>query len=332
MSILGNTQKGLSARELRQVYLQAILPILTYASPVWFNRIRQKGLVEKIQKVQNIALRKITGAFRTTNIQAMESIISIPPVIATLTKLNYQYSTRIRSLGMNHPVIARLPLWAKGYGEIIPPLPPSDNTNLGRLGAIGDPNAPSDQLPTMYFPWESHLSSMENIHVELGPKKKSKEFSKEIMRVIEERSDLGHIIAFTDGSLLPPNTTYTHKISSKHKRTKYTVVAPMRIHPNNRDNYHPDTLFPVEEVDQSKIRTGSAFTVGHMNNMVAEQKAALGPKASIFDAEIYAILLFLEWLNTALDSDTFRSDHPTKFVSIFSDCKGAIQTTSGKTP
>jgi ribonuclease HI len=184
----------------------------------------------------------------------------------------------------------------------------------------------------MYFPWKTHLSSLANVHVELGPKKKSKEYSKEIIKTIEERSDLDHIIAFTDGSLLPPNITYMHKIVDKTKRTKQSVVAPMRVLPQNRHLYHPDTLFPDESMNQKRTRTGAAFTVGHMNNMVAEQKAALGPKASIFNAEIYAILMFLEWLETAMRSDTFKAEHPTKYISIFSDCKGAIQTITGPTP
>src|SRR5436190_14866241 len=67
---LSNTERGLSFQAMRQLYIACISSVADYGVPVWWNN--QKNMLEKFQKLQNIALRKMLGAFKTSPINAME--------------------------------------------------------------------------------------------------------------------------------------------------------------------------------------------------------------------------------------------------------------------
>src|SRR5204862_7981635 len=72
---LSNTERGLSFQAMRQLYIACISSIADYGVPVWWNN--QKNMLEKFQKLQNIALRKMLGAFQTSSINAIELEASI---------------------------------------------------------------------------------------------------------------------------------------------------------------------------------------------------------------------------------------------------------------
>ena len=67
-----------------------------------------KGVViNLLKRLQNNCLRIITGAFHTTNIQAMEKEAAIPPIDILLDyKLNME-ALRLSHIGNNHPVMGR---------------------------------------------------------------------------------------------------------------------------------------------------------------------------------------------------------------------------------
>src|SRR5436190_942776 len=74
---LSNTERGLSFQAIRQLYIACISSVADYDVPVWWNN--QKNMLERFQKLQNIALRKILDAFKTSSINAMKLEASIPP-------------------------------------------------------------------------------------------------------------------------------------------------------------------------------------------------------------------------------------------------------------
>ena len=74
---LSNTKRGLSFQVIRQLYIACISSIADYGVPIWWNN--QKNMLKKFQKLQNIALRKILGAFKTFPINVMELKASISP-------------------------------------------------------------------------------------------------------------------------------------------------------------------------------------------------------------------------------------------------------------
>ena len=70
ISSLFKSEWELSANAVRQLYLTCVLPIAEYDSEIWFQNQRQ--YIDLYQKLQNKALRKILGAFKTSPIQLME--------------------------------------------------------------------------------------------------------------------------------------------------------------------------------------------------------------------------------------------------------------------
>ena len=64
LQLLGNSIRGLDWESWRMVYNAVVLPILTYAAPVWLSG--EAGLLDKLRKVQNAAIRHISGAFSTS--------------------------------------------------------------------------------------------------------------------------------------------------------------------------------------------------------------------------------------------------------------------------
>ena len=72
---LSNTERGLSFQAMRQLYIAYISSIVDYGVPVWWNN--QKNMLEKFQKLQNIALKKMLSAFKTFSINVMKLKASI---------------------------------------------------------------------------------------------------------------------------------------------------------------------------------------------------------------------------------------------------------------
>src|SRR5204862_137877 len=67
---LSNTERGLSFQAMRQLYIVCITSVADYEVSIWWNN--QKFLLEKYQKLQNSASRKILGAFKISSYMAME--------------------------------------------------------------------------------------------------------------------------------------------------------------------------------------------------------------------------------------------------------------------
>jgi hypothetical protein len=64
LQLLGNSVRGLDHTRWRLAYNAICLPVLTYGCQLWFTG-KQVGLVKKLQRVQNEAVKVISGAFRT---------------------------------------------------------------------------------------------------------------------------------------------------------------------------------------------------------------------------------------------------------------------------
>src|SRR4030095_2351777 len=64
ISRLANTERGLSFQAMRKLYIACIASIADYGVPVWWKQ--QQHLLDKFEKLQNNALHKILGAFRTS--------------------------------------------------------------------------------------------------------------------------------------------------------------------------------------------------------------------------------------------------------------------------
>ena len=81
--------------------------IADYGVPIWWNN--QKYLLEKFQRLQNVVLRTILGAFKISPIKVMEIEAAISPPRVRFKKTYYNYTIRITQINSIHPIIERVP-------------------------------------------------------------------------------------------------------------------------------------------------------------------------------------------------------------------------------
>jgi ribonuclease HI len=104
---LANTERGLSPAAFRQLYQACVTSIADYGSILWWKG--QASLKSKLQSLQNLGLRKILGAFKTSPIMTMEIDAALPPIEVRLNNSIRQYAFRLAKLAPSHPVN----LWAE---------------------------------------------------------------------------------------------------------------------------------------------------------------------------------------------------------------------------
>ena len=78
-----------------------------YGVPIWWRG--QRYLEDRFQKLQNLALRKILGAFKTSPYKAMEIEASLPPPRLRLRRICRSYALRTLSFNQSHAIQQRLP-------------------------------------------------------------------------------------------------------------------------------------------------------------------------------------------------------------------------------
>ena len=106
ISRLSNTERGLFFQAMRQLYIACIVLIADFGVPIWWNN--QKFLLDKYQKLQNLALRKILEAFKTSPIKAMKLEAAISSSKVRFNKTCMNYSLRIMQLFKNHSIRVRV--------------------------------------------------------------------------------------------------------------------------------------------------------------------------------------------------------------------------------
>jgi len=98
LSILGNSVWGLDYANWHKIFHSLILPILTYGFPLYSTLARNKGLMDILQVAQNDAIRKMSGAFKTTPIVPLHYLMAIPPITLTLSKLTDVFRLHVQRL------------------------------------------------------------------------------------------------------------------------------------------------------------------------------------------------------------------------------------------
>lgn len=106
MARLANTERGLSPLAMRQLYMACVTSIADYGSVIWWRG--QEQFKKSLQALQNIALRKILGVFKSTPIIPMEVEAALPPPHTRLSTAIRNYSVRMAKLSKNHPINVEL--------------------------------------------------------------------------------------------------------------------------------------------------------------------------------------------------------------------------------
>jgi hypothetical protein len=102
MTRLANTERGLSPFALRQLYLACVTSVADFGSPIWWRG--QAQFTKSLQALQNLALRKILGVFKTAPIQPMEVEAALQPPSIRLNSNTRKFAIRALKLAPNHPI------------------------------------------------------------------------------------------------------------------------------------------------------------------------------------------------------------------------------------
>ena len=102
--MLGSSCGGLGPRQWVVCYNAYVVSVLTYGLPLWYAE-DSAGVLKnfrKMARVQNYAVRWITGGFRGTPIGAMELRSGVPPLRLRCNLMLAGYVARIHTLPDNH--------------------------------------------------------------------------------------------------------------------------------------------------------------------------------------------------------------------------------------
>jgi hypothetical protein len=91
--------------QARQVYTMVIRPAMAYAALAWHqpasSRDQGLALTRAFQKVQNKCLHSVTGGYKATPIQSLETLAHVPPLHLYLTSRVIAYRARARNSGVD---------------------------------------------------------------------------------------------------------------------------------------------------------------------------------------------------------------------------------------
>jgi hypothetical protein len=102
ISRLQNTEWGLSSMTSRQLYMTCISAISDYDSEIWWKN--QKQFRNKLQKLQNAALKKILEAFRISSIVVMKIETNLKSINIRLDQKNKKLELRMLKMKKNHSI------------------------------------------------------------------------------------------------------------------------------------------------------------------------------------------------------------------------------------
>jgi ribonuclease HI len=210
MGILGNTVRGMSHVQLRQLTLSTIIPVLTYGCQLWWGGKCAKTNTARLQTALNGALRLICRAFRTTSISALQHISHIPPLTHLIHKLCYSSSLRLHRLLPNSPVLQRItpspPIIQISHQSSNTTYtlhtPPSKLTPLQRIAQLSNATHIPSLNPIHDPPWIPEFSKHTQVSTILPPNKDQREQYEEslhdLFTTLQNQDDI--LVIGTDGS------------------------------------------------------------------------------------------------------------------------------------
>lgn len=314
LRVLANSVRGLSQKNLRALHKTCVLPIITWAAVLWFRHdIPRKGLLDELDRVQNISLRLVCGAFRTTPIGGLQVLAHQPPIIQTLTRFSKNAALRLSRLPLNSPVFQRLPCsWRRGErgNALIPTLLDlphnADLRSLRSLTALeylSSLNHPKGERMIQFAdhnaPYAPRLLDHPRFRADTDAVPASDADARTALindinnrtRLTESLDGIGHHLYFCDGS----------QQDSSAGAGVYFLRGP-------------DRTFKDWELRAPTCPPEASFMFRS-----TELKAGGGRKATSFDAEMLALVMASNHIRS-LPSHHVRSE-----INIFSDSVAALK-------
>src|SRR6266446_1000561 len=117
LQLLGNSVRGLDFAQWRLAYYAICLPVLTYGCQLWYTS-KQRGLVDKLQKVQNEGVKLLAGAFKTAPREVLHQLFNILPMSLRLRMLTDNTALRLYRLQPTSQLLIRLGgAWSRNARE-----------------------------------------------------------------------------------------------------------------------------------------------------------------------------------------------------------------------
>ena len=288
---LSNTERGLGFQAMRQLYIACITSIADYGVPVWWKKDKQRHLLDKYQALQNKALRRVLGAFKSSPIKAMEIEASLPPPVIRFQKLCQNYALRLLTMDEEHPLRQRVSSsfppfstgceldWLRYYDCNETPSPRSRKKEVSQLFKLC--SLIKEYLPSLKVeksdhrqlsPWKPGVANM--VDIKISPLSKEEE-------TIAHRAQLKDICSSE------PNSLIIYSDGSKHGET--------------------DCL-------------GAGLAVKTPKTSFTQYSWNIGKNCEVFDAELYALDKAFQYATKACASLPQLQD-----VWVFSDSQAAIQ-------
>jgi ribonuclease HI len=300
MGILGNTVRGMSHVQLRQLTISTIIPTLTYGCQLWWGGRYSKSNTARLQTSLNGVMRLICRAFKTTPVLALQYISHIPPITHIIHKTCYSASIRLHRLLPTSPVLQRIPTPRQKI-RLVHSL---SNTSaklrissqklspLERIAELSNATSTPTLNPIQEAPWERSFSDDPRVTTILPPSKGQREEYKtsleELIVSLRAREDV--LIISTDGS----------------RRRK-----------------------------QGTKRTGAGIVVRHENRVISKHSFGVGRRTNVYDGESLALmagmklagqyclehpnitqLFFFSDSSSALTNITHTNPHPSQSISL----------------
>jgi ribonuclease HI len=314
---LSNTERGLSFQAMRQLYIACITLIADYGVPIWWNN--QKHLLEKYQKLQNLALRKILGAFKTSPSMAMELEAVVPPPKVRFNKICKNYALRILQVFESHPLRLR----------VSSSFPPYDNGSDLDWSKYLDWNE-KNQVIESEIAETSSRSEFEQRHRKKRRKTKRKQ-KKEVSQLFKITSQISDLLPSLKTEKIKQewNAPWSQSLASlidiqisELDKEKTAVIHHNKIQKiltNNKDNSNIILYSDGSKNEQlNKLGAGVFYTTNFAISQSQSFSWNLGAGMEVFDAELFA-------LEKAFEIAWNRKQLNTEKVWIFSDSQAAIK-------
>lgn len=104
MSKLGNTQRGLPFQALRQLYITCVTSIADYRVQLWWSKSTTQHTIRLFQQLQNLASRRLLGAFWGLPTKALELKAALLPPRVRFERACVNYSLQVKQLEQSHPI------------------------------------------------------------------------------------------------------------------------------------------------------------------------------------------------------------------------------------
>jgi ribonuclease HI len=200
LSSIARITWGTPFKYIRRLYTAVIRPRIQYGAAIWHRPEDTRNSpattqASNLTSVQRLAMKTITGCFKTTSTTALQHETELLPIELELRKQITKYLTRVQTLPIKHPMKIWL-LKAVRYWKIIKnPTFPSNLEYLVKQYPDYIKETMEEIHPYIKPPWWS-LTNI-STHIANIPKDKAKE---EHQKLLKDNNTPNILHIYTDGS------------------------------------------------------------------------------------------------------------------------------------